>query len=153
MGKNQNKVVDLAALSPEELLKFAQEAQAKVAELETQLTEATEEKNTLKLEVANGTEAIGAAQTKLAELEAKVEKQTKDLEEVLNENAELQKALEEKPAANAKPTITHKKVKYQVEIPKFRHNGRIYAHEDLKTNPELIDELIKINSGVLKEVE
>lgn len=130
MGKKTDtKALDLATLSPEELLAWAKNAEAQLAE---------------------GIEKIETLEKELGELNKKVEKFEKDLEEALEENSNLQEKLEEAPVKGELPTVTHAGKKFSVQIPSFKYKGAIYNAEALSKNKELVAELIEINSGVLK---
>lgn len=135
---NKPAAQDLATLSPEELLAWAQAAQAKIAEQEQALQE--------------GIEKIEKLEINLKTLQEDAEKFEKDLEEALAENTKLQIKLEDAPTKGSNPTVTHGGKKYSVTIPSFRYKGVAYNAESLAKDKELVAELIKISSEVLKPV-
>ncbi len=48
--------------------------------------------------------------------------------------------------------VSHEKAQYKVLAPKFSYEGTEYKAEDLKTNKDLVKELIEIKSGILEKV-
>lgn len=156
MGKQKN-TVDLTTLSHEELLAFALEAQAKVAELEKTVEDGVTTIEAAEKKVADLSEVITKLEARVNEAIAEGQRQTetnaklqKELDTLLDTNAELQLALESKPTSTGLPEIKHGGKVYLVAIPKFSHNGIKKSTKDLMSDSELVKELVEIKSGVLK---
>ena len=81
-----------------------------------------------------------------------LEKESIQKDEVI---AELRKDLTEvkKEKSVGKVFVESKKTKkkYAVEAAKFNHGGKDYTAEDLKKNPELVEELVELGVGFLVE--
>lgn len=63
------------------------------------------------------------------------------------------KQVEVKSAKAGKRVISHKKMTLEVVIPNFRLNGKKYTADDLEADSSLVEELLKINSGVIRVIE
>ena len=92
-------------------------------------------------------------------------KRIEDLEGEQQESTEIISDLQEK-LANAEAgqaisetiVVTHtdeagNKEQYKVVLPKFKHKGQSYVAADLKTNPDLVKELVDGGKGVLVKLE
>ena len=91
---------------------------------------------------------------KLAEAEAllkQLQAEKAEQEKVIAEQHEALKAAE---TASATPgiVVTHNKVQYQVIAPKFNFEGEDFESEDLKTNKELLKQLVEIKAGILQRI-
>jgi len=150
MAKKIDITADVATLSPEELLAFAKEAQAQVAELKKTSDEAVAKIAKFETDIETGTKALQEAETKVTTLQGNFNKLEADLEAALGENEELQKALENKPAKGALPEISHDGKKYLVMIPSFRHKGATHSADALRKDKALTAELVEMGSSVLK---
>lgn len=88
---------------------------------------------------------------KISELEKENSTLKKENEEALALNQELQKKVEEAGLTGpALPEVKHEKKTYQIVIPKFRLKGETITAEELQKRPELVKQLVKEESGVLK---
>ncbi len=83
-------------------------------------------------------------------------KQTNEEQEKLigELNEKISEQASDNKIAGVKFIITQSKTKkkYEVRMPKFEHNGKMINRDQLKANPALVDELLEIGSGVLKEI-
>lgn len=104
---------------------------------------------------------IAEQKTEIAGLNGRVE----ELEGEQGESTEIISDLQEK-LANAEAgqaisqavVVTHTaedgtKEQYKVVLPKFKHKGQSYVAADLKTNSELVKELVAGGKGVLVKLE
>jgi len=68
---------------------------------------------------------------------------------------DLEAKLEEKHTAKVieLPTVKVGKVTYQVMYPKISHEGEILTAEDLVSNPDVCEALVKMESGALVPVQ
>ena len=69
-------------------------------------------------------------------------------------NDELQASLEvseqrKSVGPNVLPIVSHKSKNYQLAYPSIRYNGKIYSAEQVAADKDIIEELIKIKSGML----
>lgn len=85
--------------------------------------------------IAENADTIAEQQDLITKLEAKVESADKSAK-----------------VAVALPTIKVDKQEYQVALPKFNLDGKEYGIEDLKSNKELVAQLIEMESGVLVKI-
>jgi hypothetical protein len=89
------------------------------------------------------------------EAQAAFDAQEKELAQANEVIAELRKDLTEvkKEKSVGKVFVESKKTKkkYAVEAAKFNHGGKDYTAEDLKKNPELVEELVELGVGFLVE--
>lgn len=115
----------IAELTQDELMALATEQAKQIADLQEEL------------------KAALAASQESSEKDAVISDLMKKVSELEASN---------KVAGNAPEVITHKKEKYIVRIPSFRHNGAKCTVDTLKDNPELIDELIEMKSGVIEKI-
>jgi hypothetical protein len=94
-------------------------------------------------------EVIAAKDAEIADLM----KANKDMEKHIEElNDELDAKAAEAGKAKGAKVIPFGKKKYEVVIPSFSFEGENYTASDLETNEKLVEKLLGIGSGVLKEV-
>jgi len=91
---------------------------------------------------------------KIAALEAEKASLVEQNETLLGENKRVQTELEntQKTVDEVLPIITVNKKKYTVIARQFTHQGKLYRFEDLKKDKALQAELVKLGSGILKEI-
>jgi hypothetical protein len=86
---------------------------------------------------------------------------TRTVEELAVENAEKDSIIEELQArlneeagkkTSTAACVEHEGRSYEVTAPRFSFNGEILTAETLQEKPEVVAELVKIGSGVLKEI-
>jgi len=77
----------------------------------------------------------------------------KEMQSAVNESEEKSKQALSLTDKIILPTIEYKKKFYLVAYPKFRFNGKMYEAADLVDDMSVVEELIKLNSGVLKETK
>jgi len=132
---------------------------AQAEQIQTLQSQLEEMREAIETEVAAKNELIEKLNELVAEheeevksLEAQHEEEVKSLEAI---NDELQKQLaeadEEIAAAGDQSIVNHKGQFYVPVIHHFNHDGVQYTSADLKTNPQLVAELIEGNYGVLKK--
>ncbi|GAB3652678.1 hypothetical protein GCM10027594_27180 [Hymenobacter agri] len=92
--------------------------------------------------------------TRITDLEGEVDEATGTISDLQEQLANAQAGA----AINETVVVTHtaedgSKDQYKVLAPKFQHKHQAYAAADLKTNPDLVKELVEGKSGVLLKLE
>lgn len=81
-----------------------------------------------------------------------IEKELAEANEVITDlRKDLTEVKKEKSAGKVFVESKKTKKKYLVEAAKFSHNRKDYTAEDLKKNPELVEELVELGVGFLVE--
>ncbi len=132
------------------------------AELETAKIAAAESKK----EIAEHVKTINGLQKDIDKKDVELKKVTEssdkkieDLKTEITQHLEVVSDLraqlnsKTKEADMASPTVKHAGKTYKIMIPSFQHNGAVKTAGDLKSDKELIKELVELGSGVLEEVE
>ena len=87
---------------------------------------------------------------KIADLEGTVVESDKLVGELTQELSNVQTSAELSPVV----VVTHEKNQYRVICVKFKHtNGKEYAAADLSKHPEVIKELLELDSELLQLVD
>ncbi len=137
---------ELERLNKPSLLEAAQQLFDQLETAKADLAGAEEKHNT-------ETDELRAAH---AEELTSIKSEAKEVEDTLNGIiAELRSTLSEtkKEVSNQKKTVKHDGKEYEVKLPVFRHNGKTFKADDLKSNPALVKTLVEMGAGVLEEVK
>ena len=97
---------------------------------------------------------IAGLNTRVEELEGESAESTQIISDLQEELANAQAG----QAISETVVVTHTaedgtKEQYKVLAPKFQHKHVAYEAKDLKTNPDLVKELVEAKSGVLLKLE
>jgi uncharacterized coiled-coil protein SlyX len=115
----------------------------KVAELQEQLATANEKSTALEATITELNEKVAEQDETITQLETKATEQEAVIVELNKKVSEQDKAVK----ADF-PVIKIGKESYQIVIPKFRYDGKVYTAADLKNEPELAKTLLEEKSGV-----
>lgn len=110
--------------------------------LEQQLQAEKEKNAQLEQDLTTAREEQGKAEQELADANQLIE--------------DLNAQLAEKPKANTNPVVTlgvaKNARKFEVLVPTFRFKGAVVKRSDVKSNSDLLKQLVEAGAGVLKEV-
>lgn len=97
-----------------------------------------------------------AKELTIEELQAKLAESEKTNAELLDVIADLKSELAKKSAdlktVNKEHTVKHGSKTYKVVVPVFKHNGVVIEAKDLANSKDVVEDLVKSESGVLEEV-
>ena len=123
--------------------------ETKVQELTAQNDQLVTEISQLKEVIKKNDEVIGDLEEANKTLVSEAKQLKADLDE---KDAIIAEIRSSKPTSQVAPTFELKGKTYAVVIPKFIHAGETYLAKDVLDNKKLQEELIKTETGALKEV-